>query len=116
MTLFSKIKRYWNQIKGLFPSALPVGRTEFEVWSQSIFDTYDLPTKDLRSVRFTLTTILMSLKTTDSLKPKYYFVKVCRAAAAKQVAGAIWQEIKLAQQAEATASTQAVANERPGTA
>lgn len=111
MTLLQNIKRYFYQFLGLFPSPVPVGRTEFETWSKSIFDTYTLPTKDLRSVRFTLTTILMGLKTNDSSKPKYYFVKVCRAAASKQVAGAIWQEIKAAHKAE----EEAAANEQSKT-
>lgn len=94
--LLSKIGRVFNQLKGLFPSALPQGMSEFEAWSKSITETYALPTQDETSIRHTLATMIINLGPTVSRKPKYYFVVALRASAAKQIAGAIFYEIQMA--------------------
>lgn len=86
---------------------------EFDKWSNSIMTTYNLPTKNEEDIKFVLTTTIMHLGPTVAYKPKFYFVLVIKTAAAKQVASAQFQQIKLAQQkraAEATAK-EVVANE-----
>src|SRR5271166_2176540 len=110
-----KLRRLINKIKGLLPTALPNGTTEFEAWAESFFDTYDnMPTEDRNSTKFTLCTIIMHLGQTAAYKPKIYFYLTLKAAAAKQVAGSVFSDIKvkemarikaeLDKQAEATAT------------
>jgi hypothetical protein len=116
-TVLNKIKKYVARWKGRRPSPLPVGMTEFNAWVDSIVNTYDdLPTKDIDSIKFTLSSIIMHLGPQEAYKPKSYFVLTMKAAAAKQVAGAYFYEIKEKQkqaalkQAEATASQQVASN------
>lgn len=99
--LIAKVKRVGRQILGLFPTPLPTGVSHFAVWADSIVSTYDLPTNDQDSIRYAFATMIMHLGPQTARKPKYYFVLAVRAACAKQVAGATFQEIK-ARQVEAT--------------
>lgn len=110
--LIKKIKWFYQYFRGFFPSLLPVGKQEFEAWIQSFLDTYDLPTKNLDSIKFTLTTMVIHLGPQDDRRSKYFFFKSIRAAAAKQLCGAEFHDLKLrqraaqeeaAKQAEATA-------------
>ena len=107
ITVLLKIKRFFKQALGLFPSAIPTGVEAFEAWAQSLEETYDLPTKDKDSIRFVLSTAIMHTPPTAAYKSKFYFVLLIRAAAAKQIAGAVFHDIKTkqkaAQAAEATA-------------
>lgn len=96
-----KIKRLLCQIRGLFPSFLPTGVAEFGEWAASISSTYDLPTKDQASIEFTLASIIMHLGPQADSISKYWFAKTMRAAAAKQVAHSMFQEIKNRQQKQA---------------
>lgn len=96
--VISKVKKAFRQIKGLFPSALPQGRTQFDAWVSDIVNTYDLPTQDSDSISYTFATMIMHLGPQGARKAKYYFVLSMRAAAAKQLAGSIFQEIKIRQQ------------------
>lgn len=113
-TLILKIKRLGRQIRGLFPTPIPVGMSEFNIWAQNIIDTYPLPTQDSDSVKFTLTSIIMHLGPSDAYKSSFYFYLRLKAGAAKQIAGAVFYDIKSKHDearklAEATAKT--VANE-----
>lgn len=112
--VLSKLNRFLNQLRGFFPSSLPSGMTEFNAWSDSLASTYTLPTQDVDSVRFSLASIIMHLGPSSSHVSKYYFYKMLKAAAAKQVAGAAFYEIKQAQQAKAAAAAQVASNEQPG--
>lgn len=110
INLFSKITRYYNQIRGLFSSPLPVGVQEFEDWITRLQATYDLPTRERSDVLFIVASSMMHLGPTVSSRSMYFFVKTIRAGAAKQVAANAFQQVKLAQQAAAkTALTQTVA-------
>jgi hypothetical protein len=101
------MKRLLLQFLALFPTKLPTGVTEFESFADKFIATYDLPTKDAVSVRFTLASILMNLHDkkptayTSLLKIRAIFI----AAASKQVAGYIFYNIKEAQ-ATAKASSE----------
>lgn len=111
---FQKIKRKFNQLRGLLPSQLPTGATEFEAWVTSIMETYDLPTRSRSDVMFIIATSMMHLGPTVDRKAKYFFVKTLRAGAAKQVAAAAFQEVKKAQLAAAQAAqTSAEATAKP---
>ncbi len=106
------IKRLYDQIRGLFPSRLPTGVAEFNAWADSIASTYQLPTADQDSVRFSLATQIMHLGPQAASKPKYFFVLAIRAGAAKQIAGNAFQEIKSRHQAaqKAAQAAEATAN------
>lgn len=99
------MRKLWLQFINLFPSKLPVGVTEFHAWAESFLEIYDLPTKDVDSVKYTLATILMHLGPQVAYKPKFYFFITMKAAAAKQIAGAVFREIK-ERQAEAQKAAQ----------
>jgi hypothetical protein len=107
MSIKNNVVRTIKQLLGLLPSKLPTGVSEFNAWAQDIIDTYDLPTKDVESIRFTLSTIIMHLGPQAAYKAKFYFVLVLRASAAKQVAGQIFTDIKLAQKAAEEAAKKA---------
>lgn len=89
-----------RKVRGLFPSALPQGVTEFEEWAKSIASTYWLPTINDRDIKFVLTSMIMRLGPLAAYKSKYYFVLALRASAAKQVAGYVFSDIKTQQQQE----------------
>lgn len=101
-----KVKRYFNKARGFFPSALPVGLTEFNEWADSVADTYDLPTQDRDSVHYALATMILHLGPTVAYKSDWYFVLSIRSACAKQVAGATFQDIKARQKAAEQAALQ----------
>lgn len=105
-TVNNKIKRIMNQIKGLIPTAVPVGMSEFQTWADSILDTYPLPA-DSDSIKFSLATVIMHLGPTAAYRSKFYFFLVLRAGMAKQVAGAVFQDIKLKQMARLKAEQEA---------
>lgn len=109
-------KRLGRQALGLIPSRLPVGVTEFEEWAQSIQDTYTLPTSDRDSIRFTLATIIMHLGQQSAYKPKLYFALTMHAAAAKQVAGSVFYDIKQRQKEEQEKAAKAEAEKASASA
>lgn len=86
-----------NKILFCLPTQLPLGIPAFLTWSQSIIDTYDFPDND--SVRFALATMVLHLGPTTAYKSKRYFSVCVKAGAAKQIAGAIFTEIKQKQEA-----------------
>lgn len=119
--LVSKLKLLWTKAQAFFPSAVPIGRTAFDVWADSIIQPWGFP--DNESLRFALASMVMHLGPTDAFKPRWYFVKTLRTAMAKQVASTVFVEIKEKQQAaeakaardkitqaEATATTAAASN------
>lgn len=94
------LKKLAKQFLGLFPSKIPVGVTEFNSWADSFSDVYTLPTQDQDSLRFTLASIIMHLGPQAAYKPKVYFLLTLKAAAAKQVAGQVFYDIKTKHQAQ----------------
>jgi hypothetical protein len=96
-----KVKRLGRQLKGLFPSRVPTGMHEFDVWANDIVSTYAMPTESYNSLKFTLATIIMHLGPSDAYKSKFWFALMINAAAAKQIAGAKFQEVKQEQQRRA---------------
>jgi hypothetical protein len=92
--MLSKLKKLLKQVRARFPSKLPVGMSEFDAWADSIIDTYTLATKNKDSIKFTLATSVMHLKEKDAFIPKHHFYLILEAAAAKQIAGATFMQIK----------------------
>lgn len=93
-TFIQKVVRAYNQLRGLFPSPLPTGMTEFESWVDSIRSTYKLPTENRDSVTWTFATMIMHFGPNVASKSKYYFVRAFHAAAAKQIAGGAFTALK----------------------
>jgi len=101
--MLEKLMRLGRQVAGFFPAKLPTGMTEFHEWTARFIKTYNLPTQNEDSIKFTLASIFMHLGPSDSHKPMYYFYKTLSAAASKQIAHAVFGDIKQ-KQLEATAN------------
>ena len=91
------LARLLRQIAGLFPTAIPQGVTEFNAWSESIINTYNIQA-DPDSIKFALATMILHSGPTTAYKPKFSYFLMIRAGMAKQVAGAVFQDIKTKQQ------------------
>ncbi len=83
-----------KKLRALFPSRVPVGVSEFNAWAESFMELYQMPTQDLDSTKFTLASIIMHLGPQAAFVSKHFFFVTIRAAAAKQVAGSVFYEIK----------------------
>lgn len=88
--------------------ALPIGRTQFMDWSDRIIEGAAVEA-DKESLRWSLAGMLMQLSSTEAFREDAYFMLALRAAAVKQTAHSMAEEIKTAhekrKQAEATAPT-----------
>jgi len=102
-SILNSIRNLALKLRALFPSAMPIGLAEHKAWADSIISLYDFPDND--SVRFALATMVLHLGPTAAYRSKFYFSIMLKAGAAKQVASAVFQEIKIKQQAEVTAQT-----------
>lgn len=94
-----------NRLLSYLPTKLPVGVTEFHIWSDAII-ALSGKYADEDSLRFALATMIMHADAKHGALPKAYFVSRLRKVAANQVAGQIFQNIK-EKQAEAAAKKQA---------
>lgn len=113
-----ELKKAKNSLKKLLdfiPTQVPMGMTAFHSWADSLIETYAFPNDP--SVKFALATMIMHLGPIEAYKPRRYFMLAIKAGAAKQIASAVFQEIKAKQiadqkQAEALAlAAKAPANE-----
>jgi hypothetical protein len=101
------------------PRPLPLGRQEFQEWSDRIINgamlTAFLPEEDYifrEGQRFSLATMILHLGPTESHKEDAFFIHSLRKAAANQVAHTLAQEIKLeGQKRHAEAAAKAKAEE-----
>ena len=105
--LAQKVKILFNKLLGLFPTALPIGLTEFNTWASSIIDTYDFPDND--SVRFSLAVMIMHLPSDKSSVRKSLIASQLHKGASNQVAAAVVQDLKAKQEAAQKAAAQAAA-------
>lgn len=78
---------------------LPLGRKEFEEWSDRIISGA-LIQADVRSQKFVLADVLLHLGPTEDHKEDAYFIHTLRKMAVNQVAIMIRDELKAQQQAE----------------
>lgn len=79
------------------PRPLPLGRAEFEVWSDRIIAAAAIPGATAESLKFALSEMILHVKPTQSFEKDAHFVHSLRKGAANQVAHAIFQELKKAQ-------------------
>lgn len=77
---------------------LPLGRKEFEAWSKEILRLAEVPGLTMESGQFALSEMILHVKPTQSFESYGHFVHSLRKGAANQVAHAIFQELKKAQQ------------------
>lgn len=101
------MKKLFALILALVPSKLPQGVAEFNAWADDLIELYNFPTADTDSIKFALASIIMHLGAQSAFKSKFYFYLTISAGAAKQVAGAVFYEIKTQQQAKQQAEAAA---------
>lgn len=112
------MRRLLNKLLSYFPTRLPVGRAEFDIWADSIIELSGA-FADKTSMLFAISSILIHADAKHGSLPKNYFVRRLIKSAANQVASQVFQDVKVKQaeeqaklQAEATASKESsVANE-----
>jgi hypothetical protein len=107
----AKLIKILKKMRNFLPSPVPLGIAEFEAWASDIISTYDFPNND--SVRFALATMILHSGPTAAFVSKRYFSLMVKAGAAKQIASQVFQDIKIKQQAEATASQVASSVQQP---
>ena len=74
--------------------ALPLGRTEFEIWSDRIISGACIPGATPESIKFALADQLLHLGPTVDFEADLYFIKCLRKFAVNQVADAMRTEIR----------------------
>lgn len=92
----TKLKRLHAKLLGFMPRALPAGMTEFDNMVERLMSVYTLPTSDVNSIKNVLSATITTFGPTVYSKPDYFFVKLIRAAAAKQVAGEVFFTLQMA--------------------
>jgi|SRR5271165_1570934 len=107
-----KMKLLLKRLLSYLPSKLPVGLTEFHAWADSIIELAG-KYADEDSLKFTLATMIIHLDSKRGSVPKSLFVDSLRKAAANQVAGQIFQDIKTKQQEAQNAAKLAEATAQP---
>lgn len=75
------------------PRPLPMGRADFEAWSDRIISGALVPGAEHEDQKYALASMVMSLGPTESHKPDAYFIHCLRKTAANQVAHAFMLEI-----------------------
>lgn len=96
------------------PRPLPIGRQEFEEWSDRIISGALLPA-DKRSQKWALAEMIMHLKPTDSHCCDAHFIHSLRKGASNQVAYAVMEELRAQRKAEADAIAPAISIEKRDT-
>jgi lysophospholipase L1-like esterase len=90
----------------LVPTKLPIGMTEFVAWADSIIELAG-PIADKDSMQWVIASTLINLGPQCSCVAKNHFVRTLRKAAASQVAGQVFQDIKNKQKEAAQAAVTA---------
>lgn len=80
------------------PRPLPMGRQEFDVWSDRIISGAIIPGVTPDSVKFALAEMIMHIKPTDDHVADSFFIKSLRKSAANQVAYAVMEELRAKKQ------------------
>jgi len=94
------------------PQPLPLGRKEFEEWSDRVISAAQIPGVTVESQKFALSRMLIDLKPTIAFEADVYFVHCLRKAAVNQVAQTMFQEIHEARKAREGDNAEGVAPKR----
>jgi len=76
------------------PLPLPIGRKEFEVWSERIIKGANIPGLTKDSALFSLTSMLLHLPSTQSFHTDAFFVHGLRKAAINETAVDVMKELQ----------------------
>lgn len=87
-----KLDKIRQKVAGFVPTALPVGKEEFNKFCASIFYTYDLPA--LPSYKHAIASMIMHLGPTKAKATKRFFALSVKKAMSNQVAYEIIQDLK----------------------
>jgi len=90
--LAASIKRLLGRLRGMGPSRLPNGYSEFTAFYQRVITNYQLP--DNESFKHAVAVAVMQLSPTTDKAPDSYFASVIRKAMANQVAYSVIEEIR----------------------
>jgi hypothetical protein len=100
--VLNKIRKLFNKLIGFFPSQLPTGLTEFNSWSESVIDTYDLShLADIDSMKATLALTIIHLDQAQAHMSKRYMANRLIKAASNQISSFVFQDIKYKKDDEA---------------
>jgi len=92
-TIAPKLKKALQVVKSYFPTKLPEGVTEFDVWSTDIIKLSGLPFNE--SMKFAVAAMIINMRKDDEFYiPKRRFVQMLRVSAARQVSGFVMYEAK----------------------
>lgn len=100
---------FFKRLMAYLPTNLPVGMTEFNDWSDSII-ALSGKYADEDSMKWALATMVLHGDASSGRLSKIYFVHRLRKTAANQVASAVFQDIKLKQEAAAKQTAEATAS------
>jgi len=109
------MKLLLKNLASYVPTPLPTGMAAFDTWADSVIELLgpgfeNVPKDDKRYV---LASAIQHLGATQSSVQKRHFVRLLRKAAASQVAGQIFMDIKIKQQEAAKAAELAAAQPGP---
>ena len=104
----SKVKRIFKVLAGFFPRPLPVGVKAFNEWSADLIEVYKIADiMTVRDAQYTLAASIIGAGGSTAFKANFTFLLILRSAAAKQIAGAKFQEIQAELRAEQQARMEA---------
>lgn len=89
------------------PRQLPLGRADFEAWSDRIISGALIPEVTINSQKWTLANLILHLGPTESHKPDAFFIHSMLKLASNQVADAIRVEIRTEEKARMDAEEKA---------
>lgn len=104
--MFTKIKTFFSFVRAYFPKTLPQGLSEHNEWAGQVIRLAGVP--DNRSTRFVLASAILNSGETACDRPKMYFIRLLRKAAAGEVAAYNFHVIKKQQEEERSAERAAL--------
>jgi hypothetical protein len=96
------MKQVLNKVMSYFPTPLPLGMTAYKEWTDSVAELIG-PITNKEELNFCIASEVIRLAPDVCSAPKNHFVKRVRAGVAKQIAGAMFTEIKENQKAKQAA-------------
>jgi len=100
----NNIRRFFKQLLGFLPETLPQGATAFDNFVTDVIETWDMPTPLRSDIEYVIAMNIVGQN--SDRRSKMYFVRLIRAAAAKQIAHANMQRIYNEKKAEQAAQSQ----------
>jgi len=90
--VLNKLRNVLKHLLSFYPTALPVGMSDFKPWGDSILNLSRCPNNE--TTQGALAVMVLHLGPTECNKPKRYFIKAMNMGAAKEIAHAVFQQIK----------------------